>query len=126
MTTRSYKTREQWKAIIKDKEDNNLTIDQVCTMYNVSEVSYNRWVWVFKKEAENAPITEADIISLIERSIAEIDLELENIKTKRSDLADAEKIAIAKRAKLNESLQTLTGATLPTDAQHKESPTNTA
>lgn len=104
---RPYKTRLEWVAIIKDKEDNNLTLEQVTTMYNVTEASYIKWVAVFKKEKENLPITEIDVIKLIEKSLVEFDLNVNRIDEQTKSLAEARKDVLKKKAKLQESLKVL-------------------
>lgn len=101
--------RSEWVNIIKDKEDNNLTVDQVAAMYNVTVASIMKWQGIFKKEKLNAPITEIDVIELIKRSIADFDNNVKRIDEQSKNLAAAKADILAKKDKLQASLKALTG-----------------
>lgn len=104
--------RAEWVNIIKDKEDNNLTVDQICNMYNVSEASYIKWQGIFRKEKRNAPVTETDIVNLIKKSLAEFDANIKRIDEQVKNLAGVKADTLNKKAKLQDSLKTLTGGKL--------------
>lgn len=114
------RTRLEWRNILKDKEDNGLTIPQVLEMYDVSEASYYKWASVFRAEDANLPITEYDVINLIKRSLADFDNNIKRIDEQEKALAEARKDILNKKAKLEDSLATLTGAKL----KKKMLPTN--
>ena len=99
--------RVEWVAIVKDKEDNNLTVKQITEMYNVTEASYIKWAGIFRKEKENLPVTETDVIALIEQSLIEFDLNVKRIDEQTKNLAEARKDVLKKKAKLAESLKIL-------------------
>lgn len=71
-TYKPRKTRSEWLEILKDKDDNNLSMKQVMTMYNVSEGSIYQWISNFKKEFEEMPKTEDHVFALIQKSIADL------------------------------------------------------
>ena len=99
--------RIEWVAIVKDKEDNNLTVKQITEMYNVTEASYIKWAGIFKKEKESLPVTEEDVIALIEKSLIEFDNHIAKIDEQKDNLDRARKDTLKKKAKLKESLKTL-------------------
>ena len=101
--------RKEWIAIVKDKEDNKLTIEQVCKMYNVSEASYIKWVGIFRKEKANLPVTETDVVNLIKKSLIEFDVNVKRIDEQVKNLGEAKADVLAKKAKLQASLEALTG-----------------
>ena len=101
--------RSEWVNIIKDKEDNNLTIEQITAMYNVTKASVIKWQGIFKKEKLNAPITEIDVIELIKRSISDFDTNVKRIDAQAKSLAEAKADILAKKEKLQTSLKALTG-----------------
>lgn len=101
--------RVEWVAIVKDKEDNNLTVEQITKMYNVTEASYIKWAGIFRKEKENLPVTETDVINLIERSLVEFDLSIKRIDGHVKDLEGDKKELLIKKANLTESLKMLKG-----------------
>lgn len=105
-----YRSRTEWVEIIKDKEANNLTIEQVTSFYNVSEASVYKWASIFRAEAANAPITEEDVITLINKSLANFDTNVNRIDEQIANLEAAKKDIRAKKANLKLSLKALTGA----------------
>lgn len=74
-TYKPRKTRSEWLEILKDMEDNNLSMKQVMTMYNVSEGSIYQWISNFKKEFEVMPKTESHVTDLIQKSISDLKIE---------------------------------------------------
>ena len=102
-----YRSRIEWLEIVKDKEANNLTIEQVTSFYNVSEASVYKWASIFRKEKANLPVTEEDVIALIEKSLIEFDANIKRIDEQAANLERAKKDTLKKKAKLKESLKTL-------------------